>query len=132
MSRRKARICAMQYIYAKEFNDESFDSFLKYTDSLKKEEDILFAKELAECTKIHIKELDELISQYAQWGVSGISLVDRCILRVGACELTNNKQNTPYKVIINEYIEIAKQFGATSSGALINAILDKIKDGMRT
>jgi len=128
MSRRKARTSVIQYIYAKEFNDESFDSFLKYTGDLKKEEDILFAKQLAECTKIHIKELDELISQYAQWGVSGISLVDRCILRVGACELTNNVENTPYKIVINEYIEITKQFSGASSGALINAILDKIKD----
>lgn len=128
MSRRKARTIVIQYIYAKEFNDGSFDSFLEYIGSLKKEEDILFAKQLAECTEIRIKELDELISQHAQRGVSGISLVNRCILRVGVCELTDDEQNTPYKIVINEYIEIAKQFSGTSSSALINAILDKIKD----
>ncbi len=128
MSRRKARTNVIQYIYAKEFNDESFDSFLEYTGDLKKEKDILFAEQLAEHTKTHIKNLDELISQYAQWGVSGISLIDKCILRVGACELTHNIENTPYKIVINEYIEITKQFSSDSSKALINAILDKIKD----
>ena len=128
MSRRRARIGVIQYIYAKEFNDESFDSFLEYTGDLKKEEDILFAEQLAEYTKTHIKDLDELISQYAQWGISGISLIDKCILRVGACELTNNVENTPYKIVINEYIEITKQFSSDSSKALVNAILDKIKD----
>jgi N utilization substance protein B len=52
--------------------------------------------------------------------------VDRNILRVATYELLFRKE-TPEKVILNEAIEIAKQYGSEDSGRFVNGILDKIR-----
>jgi N utilization substance protein B len=51
--------------------------------------------------------------------------VEKAILRLAAYELTFRK-DTPYKVVINEAIELAKAFGAEDSHKFVNGILDKL------
>jgi len=54
-----------------------------------------------------------------------ISPVERCILLLGACELKLHPE-TPYRVIINEAIELAKTFGGTDGHKFVNGVLDKL------
>lgn len=74
----------------------------------------------------HIKKIDELISLAApKWPLAQVNKVELAILRYSVWELKNQNQ-TPAKVIIDEAIEIAKEFGDTNSSSFINAVLGNI------
>lgn len=73
-----------------------------------------------------ISEIDQLIAEAApKWPLSQISQVDLATLRYSVWELKNN-QEVPQKVIIDEAIEIGKEFGNESSASFINAVLGHI------
>ena len=59
-----------------------------------------------------------------------VSPIERCILLLGACELKLHPE-TPYRVIINEAIELAKTFGGTDGHKFVNGVLDKLAAGLR-
>lgn len=73
-----------------------------------------------------VSEIDQLIAQAApKWPLDQINQVDLAILRYSVWELKNNHQ-IPSKVIIDEAIEIGKEFGNESSSSFINAVLGHI------
>ena len=59
-----------------------------------------------------------------------VSPIERCILLLGACELKLHPE-TPYRVIINEAIELAKTFGGTDGHKFVNGVLDKLAPELR-
>ncbi|MGI2298846.1 transcription antitermination factor NusB [Candidatus Cardinium hertigii] len=69
---------------------------------------------------------DEIIgAQTQKWDKDRILLTDKLILKLALAELIECKE-IPFKVSINEYIEIAKWYGSTKSGAFINGVLEGI------
>jgi transcription antitermination protein NusB len=56
--------------------------------------------------------------------------VEKAILRLGAFEL-KERQDVPYRVVINEGIELAKVFGAEDSFKYVNGVLDKLARQLR-
>ena len=73
-----------------------------------------------------LPKIDNLIASAApKWPLDQVNKVELAILRLAAWEL-ENKPNIPPKVIIDEAIEIAKEYCDTSSSAFINAVLGKI------
>lgn len=60
-----------------------------------------------------------------------VSPIERCILLLGACELKLHPE-TPYRVIINEGIELAKTFGGTDGHKFVNGVLDKLAAVLRS
>ena len=70
-----------------------------------------------------IPEIDNLISEAApKWPIDQINKIEIAILRLAVWEL-KNQSDTPEKVVIDEAIEIAKEYGDTNSAAFINAVL---------
>jgi N utilization substance protein B len=68
--------------------------------------------------------LDHLIGKFApEWPVSQLAVIDRTVLRLALFELGSREVNTPYKVVINEAVELAKLFGGDSSPRFINGVL---------
>jgi N utilization substance protein B len=61
---------------------------------------------------------------------SDLSPVEACVLLVGAYELLNYPQ-TPYRVVINEAIELAKAYGGTDGHKYVNGVLDKLAARVR-
>jgi len=59
-----------------------------------------------------------------------VSPIERCILLLGACELKLHPE-TPYRVVINEAIELAKTFGGTDGHKFVNGVLDKLAAVLR-
>jgi N utilization substance protein B len=59
-----------------------------------------------------------------------LSPIEACVLLAGAFELTNYPQ-TPYRVIINEAIELAKGYGGTDGHKYVNGVLDKLAAKLR-
>jgi N utilization substance protein B len=62
---------------------------------------------------------------------SQIDAIEKSILYIGVHELKHNIA-TPYRVVINEGVELAKSFGATDSHKYINGILDKLSNQLRS
>ena len=60
----------------------------------------------------------------------GVSPIERCVLLLGACELKHHPE-TPYRVVINEAIELAKTFGGTDGHKFVNGVLDKLAPELR-
>tara|TARA_B100001013_G_C24593639_1_gene435854 strand:- start:301 stop:744 length:444 start_codon:yes stop_codon:yes gene_type:complete len=133
--RRKARIVALQALFAGDFKSNLAQISL---DWLLAEEPLpskykIFAEELLEGVELHKDALDKIISSFATaWPVEQLPMVDRNILRVALFELKNHVQ-TPRKTVITEAVELGKMFGSDSSGKFINGVLGSVVSdiGMR-
>ncbi len=75
--------------------------------------------------------MDQQFQQYLDRSVSMIDPIEKVILRIGVFEL-QHKIEIPYKVVINESIELAKRFGAEDSYKYVNGILDKVAQQIRS
>ncbi|SFV87108.1 Transcription termination protein NusB [hydrothermal vent metagenome] len=75
-------------------------------------------------------ELDELIAPTISRDTEELGAVEHAVLYLGVYELKNSIE-VPYKVVINEALEVAKTFGAEGAYKLINASLDKLAQSLR-
>jgi transcription antitermination protein NusB len=83
----------------------------------------VFANVLFEGTAKEVAALDELIVKHADnWRFERLAAIDRAILRLAIYEL--RAAETPYKVVLNEAVDLAKKFSSAESGAFVNGILD--------
>ncbi len=87
-----------------------------------------FAWQLAKGIAEHKTEIDRVIEKAApEWPLDHIAIVDRNILRLGLYELMfGNREEVPPKVAINEAIELAKNYGGSSSSRFINGVLGTV------
>jgi N utilization substance protein B len=88
-------------------------------------EDQVFLLKIINGVKDHLEEIDKIIIQFApNWPIDRIASVDRNILRIGVYELFfGDRKKVPYKVAINEAVELAKRFGGNSSPRFVNGVL---------
>ena len=119
---------AMQTLFEHDFrNDSDIDEIKsrninEYSDDA----DSKFVEELVDGTIKNIRSVDDDISAAApEWPIDQISLIDKSILRLAIYELTNNK-DVPAKVVINEAVELGKQFGGENSSKFINGVLGTV------
>lgn len=85
----------------------------------------LLAEVLSEATT-----LQELLAPLVDRAWEEISPVERSILLLGACELRLHPE-TPFRVVLNEAIELAKTFGGTDGHKFVNGVLDKLAPSLR-
>jgi transcription antitermination protein NusB len=84
------------------------------------------AIELVNGVTTHLAEIDPVIQAAApQFPVAQLAIVDRNVLRLAIYEL-HHAPDVPYKVVINEAVEIAKRFGGPDSGKFVNGVLGTI------
>jgi N utilization substance protein B len=130
-SRRKARECALQMLFAADFADAVPEEVLKtywveLGDPEVEETAREFATRLAAGTLSHVEALDERIRSRAEhWRIPRMAIVDRNILRLAVYEFLY--EPTPRTVAINEALEIARRFSTYEATQFINGILDAIK-----
>ncbi|HHO75960.1 MAG TPA: transcription antitermination factor NusB [Deltaproteobacteria bacterium] len=127
--RTKAREIALQYLYqvdiTSDHTDRILDDFIAHF--VDDEEIIPYAKELVSGVYMYLAHIDELIEKASRnWTVSRMSSTDRNILRIATYELAYNP-DIPYKVAINEGIELAKRFGSPRFPAFANGVLDRVR-----
>ena len=141
MSRRKGRILAFQALYSWDVSKTPLEDLLTFswigkdsenqtddqplTSTAKDEQ--LFAGLIISGTIQNIDQIDELIKSHlsASWSFERINKVTLAILRTGIYELKYQKESQP-KIVIDEAVNIAKDFGTDDSYKFINAVLDKI------
>src|ERR1700687_2816511 len=130
-SRRKARECALQMLFAADIASTVPDEVLRtywteLGDSDTEEVAREFATRLAAGTLAHLDALDERIRSRAEhWRIARMAIVDRNILRLAVYEFLY--EPTPRTVAINEALEIARRFSTYEATQFINGILDAIK-----
>jgi transcription antitermination protein NusB len=78
----------------------------------------------------HREILDEHLQPLLSRSLQGLDNIERAILRIGACELIYYPE-TPYRVVLNEAIELAKQFGAEQGHRYVNGVLDRLAKEIR-
>jgi len=130
-TRRKARECALQMLFAADASKNSEDrlartywenlSELNPDDSMRE-----FADNLTLGTLREIETIDERIRTRAEhWRIERMAIVDRNVLRLAVYEFLFTE--TPHTVVINEALEIARRFSTFEATQFINGILDAIK-----
>ena len=137
--RHLAREAALQILYSYDLALESTSKPYPTGEALAKdlvkhfehfrvsEESRAFAGELVSGTLARTSELDQTLEKHAKnWKLSRMAYIDRNLLRMAACELIHHT-GTPTTVVIDEAVELAKQFGTLDSSAFVNGILDSIR-----
>jgi N utilization substance protein B len=76
------------------------------------------------------ERLTALVTAHIDRAFRELSPIEACVLLMGTCELVNNPE-TPYRVIINEAIELTKAFGGTDGHKYVNGVLDKVAAEVR-
>ncbi|MBA1145997.1 transcription antitermination factor NusB [Ectothiorhodospiraceae bacterium WFHF3C12] len=87
--------------------------------------DLEYFGELLHQVPARLDELDAELERYLDRALRYLDPVERAILRIGAYELMQ-RLDVPYRVVINEAVELCKQFGAEQSHRYINGVLDKL------
>ncbi|MYY11573.1 transcription antitermination factor NusB [Streptomyces sp. SID4919] len=87
-----------------------------------------YTMELVEGYARHAARIDELLAQYAVgWTLDRMPVVDRNILRLGAYELIW-VDGTPDAVVLDEAVELAKEFSTDDSPNFVNGLLGRLKE----
>ena len=84
-----------------------------------------YYEELLAQVPVHAEELDEHLKPMLDRPLHEVDPVERAILRLGAYELAYRK-DIPYRVVINEAIELAKTFGGEQGHKYVNSVLDGV------
>lgn len=129
-SRSKARKRAVDAIYAADLRKESPVDLLGVTqvqvaDRQNQEEIFAYAKEIVEGVIDNHSEIDDLLETYSEgWSIERMPNVDRAILRVGIWEIVYS--DTPNAVVVNEAVDLAKEYSTDESGGFINGLLSRV------
>ena len=89
-------------------------------------ESIPFAHNLVRGTVANLKQIDRLLAEHAEeWAFDRLASVDRNVLRLAVYEMLFGGE-TPEEIVINEAVDLAKEYGAEESGRFVNGILGNL------
>ncbi|MSQ80299.1 MAG: transcription antitermination factor NusB [Candidatus Methylopumilus sp.] len=131
-NRRKSRELVMKSIYRGILNQFDINQIKKDIkddpDYLKADE--VFYGDLFDGVISHIDQLNDEISIFIDRPISKLSPIEHSILYIAVYELIYNA-SIPYRVAINEGVELAKTFGGVEGYKYINGVLDKVAEKRR-
>lgn len=125
-SRRRARRRALQALYQWHLTGQEVGEIL---DQFREEQDFsnvdteLFASLVRKISK-NQAELDEKIQPFLDRPVTQLDVIEHVVLSIGTYELLHSIE-VPHQVVIDEAINLAKQFGAEQGHSFVNGVLDK-------
>ncbi|GAA3569739.1 MULTISPECIES: transcription antitermination factor NusB [Marinobacter] len=130
--RRRARALAMQALYQRHFSKTPVSDieaeFMVDNDMSKV--DTAYFRDLLRGVHREQDELDRLLEPLLDRPLAEVDAIELAIVRLGAYEL-KHRIDVPYRVVINEGIEMAKRFGGTEGHKFVNSILDKLSGRLR-
>jgi N utilization substance protein B len=131
-ARRRAREFALQGLYEwliSGSNAGVIDAHVREQDGFAKCDTAHFDALLHGCIQ-EAAELDALLARLVDRRISELSPVEHAVLMIGSYEL-RHCMDVPYKVAINEAVELAKRFGGTDGHKYVNGVLDKAAADLR-
>ena len=123
----KARRCAVQALYQWQMTGQNLSTIereFQEDQRLKNAQKSYFA-DLFHGVPKNLDKIDASMLDFVDRDVEKLDPVERAILRIGVYELLQ-KPEIPYRVVINEGVELAKCFGADGSHRYVNGVLDKV------
>ncbi|MCF6325097.1 MAG: transcription antitermination factor NusB [Gammaproteobacteria bacterium] len=131
-TRSQARRCAVQALYQWQLSGtdvaEVAAQILEEKD-VKKVDSSYFRGLLSGVVK-QVDKMDALLTPFLDRSIESLDPVELAIMRLGAYELQYNIE-VPYRVVINEAVELAKTFGADQGHKYVNGVLDKLAVALR-
>lgn len=133
MARSRARRRALQAVYAWQL---SGNPIARVIDEFRHEQDMEIAdldyfEDLVRGVERHCAELDAALVPHLDREIDRVDPIERAALRIGAYEL-RYRIDVPYRVVINEAVEVAKRFGTDYGHTFVNGVLDKIAIAWRS
>jgi N utilization substance protein B len=128
-ARRQAREIALQALYAWQLSGQDPLAQARSLEGYDKT-DARFVETLLRGVIARVEELRALIAPHLSREFGRLSPVERAILYIGAYELREHRE-TPFKVVINEAVELGKSFGATDGYRFVNGVLERIAAAIR-
>lgn len=130
--RQRARRLVLQALYqwhiAKTSPSIIAAEFMADNDMAKVDYD--YFRELLDRIPHTTAELDQCVGEFIDRPIERLTPIECCILRMGAYELLH-RVDVPYRVVINEGVELAKTFGAQDGHRYVNGVLDKMAQKVR-
>ncbi|MEA3303340.1 MAG: transcription antitermination factor NusB [Pseudomonadota bacterium] len=130
--RHRARRLALQALYQWQVTGDDLGEisaqFVAENDSDKY--DIDYFRDLFQGVPTHLDELDSELQPLVDRDIERVDLVERAALRLGVYELLHHPE-VPFRVVINESVELAKIFGADKGHRYVNGVLDKVSKKVR-
>lgn len=130
MKRTEAREAAFKLLYSLQLMEdvdvnEQTTIFIENND-IQDDNAIKYIKDIIEGTNKENTQLEKTISQNIKedWDIKRISKIDLTLLKLGIFEIIYSK--LPYKVVINEVVELAKKYGDDNSKSFINGVLASV------
>ncbi len=124
----------MQALYQWDFdqNAATIDAIVEQFCELQNMErvDVEFFTQLASYVTDNLAEIDAYIFDHADLKLEELDPVERAILRVACAEL-RCRLDIPFRIVVNESVEVAKLFGADQGHKFVNGVVDKMAADIR-
>jgi len=132
-ARSRARRRALQALYAWQIGGSRMHAVIEQFRHEQDMEvaDLEYFEDLLNGIERHVAAIDEAIKPYVDREVEQIDPIERAALRLATYEL-KYRPDVPYRVIINEAIEVTKRFGADHGHSYVNGVLDKLAGVLRS
>ncbi len=131
-ARSRARRRAVQALYAWEIGGNPMRTVI---EDFRHEQDMQVAdldyfEDLLRGVEAHCPELDAGLAPFLDREIAQVDPIERAALRLGAYEL-KYRLDVPYRVVLNEAVEVTKRFGAEQGHTYVNGVLDKLAHAWR-
>jgi N utilization substance protein B len=125
-SRRRARRRAVQALYQWQITGQAADEILRQFLSVQnmKGVDTAYFEQLLRGVISQREGLDEALRPFLDRALEHVDLMERVVLRIGAYELLHCPE-LPYRVVLDECVDLAHRFGSEQGHTYVNAVLDK-------
>lgn len=126
LARNKSRVVAMTilyqvYLYKKNKIDYNIDDII----SVVNDSDDLFVRSLVDGVIEYDEEIEKIANKYLNnWTINRLGFTDQAIIKIGIYELLHT--DTPFRVCIDEAIELAHEYSDDAVVKMINGVLDKV------
>ena len=130
--RRRARRRALQALYQWQLNDDSAHSIIQQFVEEQNFDgvDKVYFEQLVNEVIAQGDDLDEKLRPHITRMDINLDQMERVILRIGAAELVNHLE-IPYRVVLDEAVELAHRFGAEQGHTFVNGVLDRLAREIR-
>lgn len=131
-TRKQARKAAIQALYQWQIAGQDIAEIeMQFREERQNSKiDFEYFSELLHTIPTQVDELDGLIEPHVDRTMKEINPVELAIMRMSVYEL-KNRLDIPYRVVINEAIELTKQFGADQGFKFVNSVLDNLSKTLR-
>jgi len=131
-ARSRSRRLALQALYQWQVTGDDLGEIINHflVEHPQRNFEVDYFRDLVRGVPARLDVLDQTLEPFLDRPIEEVDLVERALLRMGAYELADHLE-VPYKVVINEAVELAKLFGAEQSHRYVNGVLDKVARVLR-